>query len=76
MILPKNDATDLTYSSLIEKIDEGMTVKEIVKQSMGEDYLQSFNANVDLERIQVICPIGSGSFAQIYLVRKEEQEGR
>ena len=40
---------------------------------MGKDYLTSFSEQVDVTQINIICVLGAGSFAQVYLVRKEEE---
>jgi len=54
--------------------NEGISLENEVKRSRGANYLNTFSAaNFDLKQIELICTIGSGSFADVYLVRKEEE---
>jgi len=48
-------------------------LSEEVSRSLGRKFLLSFSKNVDLNRIWLICLLGSGAFAQVYLVKKEEE---
>ena len=45
-----------------------------VRRSLGEDAINCFSKNVNINQISLICTLGAGSFAQVYLVKKEEQE--
>ena len=45
-------------------------------KTCGPDALQNFSSQVDLRTIRVICLLGEGSFAKVFLVKKEEEQGR
>ena len=51
--------------------DEGITLYDEVVRTAGEEQLRYFSRKVDLRSISMICLLGEGSFAKVYLVRKE-----
>ena len=45
-----------------------------VRRTLGPDAIDCFSKNVNLNQISLICKLGAGSFAQVILVKKEEEE--
>ena len=50
---------------------EGITLYDEVIRAGGAQNLRYFSKQVDLRSIQIICLLGEGSFAKVYLVRKD-----
>ena len=53
--------------------DEGITLYDEVVRTAGAEQLRYFSRKVDLRSINIICLLGEGSFAKVYLVRKEQK---
>ena len=53
--------------------DEGITLYDEVVRTAGMEQLRYFSRKVDLRSINIICLLGEGSFAKVYLVRKEQK---
>lgn len=45
-------------------------MRNYILQNCGEAGLKSFSKKIDLEMIRVICMIGEGSYAKVYLIEK------
>ena len=54
-------------------IVEGISLKDEVVRCIGREHLTTFSDNVDLHKLWIICNIGSGGFASVFLVKKEEE---
>ena len=55
---------------------EGISFYAYTVKNCGPDSLQNFSSQVDLRTIRVICLLGEGSFAKVFLVKKEEESGK
>ena len=44
-----------------------------VVNSCGRDAVEAFSKQVDLKSIRVICLLGEGAFARVYLIKKNER---
>lgn len=52
-----------------------MTLYEHVVELYGEAGCAKFSKGVDIKRIKVICMLGQGSYAKVYLVEKFNETG-
>ena len=52
-------------------VEEGITLYDEVLRVSGTSKLHYFSNKVDLRSIQIICLLGEGSFAKVYLVRRD-----
>ena len=52
---------------------EGISLCNEVVRSIGRGHLTTFSQNVNLNQIWLICNIGMGAFASVFLVKKEEE---
>ena len=55
-----------------EKEQEGISLRDYVIQSCGKSAIKNFSKDVDLRSIRLICLLGEGSFAKVFLVKKYE----
>ena len=58
-----------------EELEEGVSLFDYVVQTCGPDAIKNFSSNVNLRAIRVICLLGEGSFAKVFLVKKHEKDG-
>ena len=56
-----------------DDFEEGISLKREAVRHFGSQYLSTFSENFDLDRLRLICPLGSGAYAQVFLVKKEEE---
>lgn len=52
-----------------------MTLYEHVVELCGEEGCRNFSKGVDIKKIKVICMLGYGSYAKVYLVEKFNETG-
>lgn len=50
--------------------EEGVSFYDYVVKTCGPNAVNNFSNNVDLESIRLICLLGEGSFAKVFLVKK------
>ena len=56
-------------------MQEGTTLYEEVVKVCGEEGIKNFSTiKFNLKDIRIICLLGEGSFAKVFLVRKETQK--
>ena len=48
----------------------GITLRNYVLEKCGAEGLKSFSKSIDVDNIKIICMIGEGSFAKVYLIEK------
>ena len=48
----------------------GITLRNYVLENCGVEGLKSFSKTIDVDNIRIICMIGEGSFAKVYLIEK------
>ena len=70
-LLSKTEGEDKKKVIEADDFVEGITIKEEVVRLLGNQYIDSFSQTVDLDHIRLICLVGSGAFAQVFLVKKE-----
>jgi len=72
--IPKSPMADSNRSDTrIHKagpLRSGMTLYEHVVELCGEAGCAKFSKGVDIKKIKVICMLGQGSYAKVYLVEK------
>jgi len=56
-------------------MEEGITLFDYVVSTCGRAATKDFSNQVDLQSIRVICLLGEGSFAKVFLVKKQEGYG-
>ena len=52
-----------------------MTLYDHVVEICGEEGVKNFSKGVDVKKIRVICMLGRGSYAKVYLVEKTDESG-
>jgi hypothetical protein len=48
----------------------GMTLYDHVVEMCGEKGCEKFSKGIDIKKIKVICLLGQGAYAKVYLVEK------
>ena len=61
--------TDFPTGSFFE---EGISLQEYVIGTCGQEAIKNFSSDADLHSIRIICLLGEGSFAKVFLVKKHE----
>jgi hypothetical protein len=49
-------------------ISSNLTLKQHAVKIYGLDYATKFSKNINIDEIKIICMLGEGSFAKVFLV--------
>lgn len=43
-------------------------MRELVETSFDADYITKFSKHICLDKIKIVCKLGQGSYAKVYLI--------
>ena len=72
---PTKDRNIRAFQSKVSPLRSGMTLYDHVVELCGEAGINNFSKGVDTKSIKVICTLGQGAYAKVYLVEKVDEKG-
>lgn len=75
VLSPGKDKQLKGFQSKTSPLRSGMTLYEHVVELCGEAGIKNFSKGVDTKSIKVICTLGQGAYAKVYLVEKVDENG-